>query len=158
MIVLPAGLLKRIVDIAEAAYPEESCGLLIGRPRPPDRVVVSRLAESANVAEGDRGKRFEVDPQVRFDAERDLRGGPERVVGFYHSHPDHRAQPSATDLSMVYEPDMVWLITSVVAGQAVLTTAHVPDAGGRQFRPIPLRTDDWQPYDRLLDKGEEGAP
>ena len=148
MIILPPDLLRRIVDLAEAAYPEECCGLLIGRFRAPDRAIVSRIAESPNVAAGDRRRHFEVDPQVRFDAERDLRGGPERVVGFYHSHPDHRAQPSLTDLGRVFENDMVWLITSVIDAQAVLTTAHVPDAGGRQFRPIPLRTDDWQAYDR----------
>lgn len=146
MIVLPPALLKRIIDLAEAAFPEECCGLLIGRPHAPDRVVAARLAESANVAEGDRRKTFEIDPQVRFDAERSLRGGPERVVGVYHSHPGHAAQPSATDLARAFEPELVWLITSVVGGQAVHTTAHALVPGGGQFREIPLRTDDWTPY------------
>ena len=31
----------------------------------------------------------------------------------------------------------MWLITAVIDGQAVLTTAHVLDAAGRQFRQVP---------------------
>lgn len=164
MIILPPSLLRRIVDLAEAAYPEECCGLLIGRFRAPDRIAVSHIAESPNVTKGDPRRNFEVDPQIRFDTERGLRGKPEHIIGFYHSHPDHRAQPSLTDLCRVFENDMVWLITSVIDAQAVLTTAHVPDADGRQFRPIPLRTDDWKAYDRRWRDGDrdgdgnEGAP
>ena len=48
LIILPPSLLRRIVDLAEAAYPEECCGLLIGRFRAPDRIAVSHIAESPN--------------------------------------------------------------------------------------------------------------
>ncbi len=40
---------------------------------------------------------------------------------------------------------MIWLITAVLDGQAIQTTAHVLDSEGRQFREIGLRTTDWQP-------------
>ena len=152
MISLPLTFLKLITDAAETAYPEESCGLLVGRDNGAGALVVTRVVESRNLAEGGAGDRFEVDPQVRFDIMRELdsnakEGIPEhRIIGHYHSHPDHPAQPSASDLSKAYEPNLVWMITSVVDGQAVHTTAHVVDSQGRQFREIPLRTTDWQPY------------
>lgn len=154
MILLPPVLLKQIVDAAEAAFPEECCGLIVGRSQAPDRLLATRLAVSDNVATDDRRQRFEIDPRVRLRIEREVRGGPERVIGVYHSHPGHRAQPSLRDLSMAFEPDLVWLITSVIDGQAVHTTAHALDADGRQFHEVPLRTDDWTPYDV---RGESGS-
>ena len=146
MILIPAPLLKVVVDAAEAAYPEECCGLLVGRAEAAASVVVTRVEPSANQAPGGGYDTFEVDPELRFRVMRELEGGPHRIVGHYHSHPDHPAQPSRRDLDSAWEPDLVWLITSVVAGQAVQTTAHAVDAEGRQFREIGLRTTDWQPY------------
>jgi proteasome lid subunit RPN8/RPN11 len=107
---------------------------------------------SQNVTKGAGLDQFEIDPQVRFNLMRELddcakNDGPRyRIIGHYHSHPNHPAQPSATDLEMAYEPDLVWLITSVIDGQATLTTAHCIDADGLQFRQVPLKTTDWHPY------------
>ena len=145
MILLPRPLLKRIVDAAESAYPRECCGLLVGRTDPAGDLVVTGIAESPNVAEGGPGDRFEVDPRVRLDLMRALENRDERIIGHYHSHPDHPAQPSQRDLEMAWEPDLVWLITAVLDGQAIHTAAHVLDPEGRQFREIGLGTGDWQP-------------
>ncbi len=155
MIVLPPPLLKQIVEAAESAFPEECCGLIVGRWQAPDRLLASRLVESDNIVGDDRRRRFEVDPRVRLRVEKEVRGGPDRVIGVYHSHPGHRAQPSARDLAMVFEPDLVWLITSVIDGQAVHTTAHALDAAGSQFHEIPLRTDDWTAYARRGDTADD---
>ncbi len=146
MIFLPRPLLKRIVDAAEAAYPEECCGLLVGYNQPPADIVVSRVEVSPNVTEEGANERFEVSPQLRLELMRTLEGGPERVIGHFHSHPDHAAQPSERDLERAWEPELVWLITAVLDGQAIHTTAHVLDSEGCQFREIGLRTSDWQPY------------
>lgn len=146
MILLSRADLKTIADAAEAAYPRECCGLLVGRREGADAVVVTRVCPSPNVTEEDARSSFEVSPQLRFDLMRELGEGPERVVGHYHSHPDHPAQPSVRDLERAWEPDLVWLITAVLGGQAIHTAAHVLDAEGRQFREVPLRTLDWQPY------------
>ena len=146
MIFLARPLLRRIVDAAEAAFPGECCGLLVGHSEPSGDLVVTRVEASANVAEGGAFDRFEVDPRVRLAVMRALEDGEERIIGHYHSHPNHPAQPSQRDLDMAWEPGMVWLITSLDDGQAVHTTAHVLDPEGRQFREIGLRTGDWQPY------------
>jgi proteasome lid subunit RPN8/RPN11 len=50
--------------------------------------------------------------------ERELRKSGEQLIGFYHSHPDHPAVPSATDLEYFrLWPDTVWLIVPVNAGE-----------------------------------------
>ncbi len=150
MILLSRDQLKQIVDAAEAAYPGECCGLIVGCVRENGDVKASRVVPSPNVAGGDaqgaRRDRFEVDPELRLKLQRELESGPERIVGLYHSHPDHSAQPSAFDLESVWEPEFVWVITAVEEGQAVHTTAHVLDREGRQFREVGLRTADWEPY------------
>ena len=146
MIVLDAALLKRIEDAAEAAYPDECCGLLVGRgaaPEPPGgTLVVTRIEASPNVAAGGRRDRFEVDPQVRFDLMRALAGGDQRIIGHYHSHPDHSPRPSERDLEMALEPDLVWLITAVERGCAAATKAHAFDARRHRFREIEIRIAD----------------
>src|SRR5690606_22864294 len=94
--------------------------------------------------------RFEIDPQLWVDLTRAHRGGPMRVVGLYHSHPDGPAQPSAIDLEAAWGEELAWLIVAVAGDtekppQAVQITAHLLDHGGRQFRELPLRTTDWHP-------------
>ena len=130
--------LRAIERAAEAAYPEEACGLLVGCLAPGEGYRVSAVEASANVAEPPRTRRFEVDPKLRLRLERDLRESPDSVIGVYHSHPDGSAKPSETDRSMIFEPDMVWLITAVAGGRAGATTGWRPTEDGSAFTPLGL--------------------
>lgn len=162
MILLAPEALQQIVEAAQAAYPEECCGLLVGVCDSRGERTVRRAVASRNVAgeyaaggapedssvgetggEGLRDllrRRFEVDPLLRLRLMRELEGSGESIVGHYHSHPDHPAQPSSHDLECVWEPELVWLITSVVKGKAVSTTAYLADAEGRAFHEVEWRT------------------
>lgn len=123
MIVIATPMLSRIAVLAEAAYPEESCGLIVGRRDDHDGVVATDIVPGTNVAV-DRRRRFEIDPKLRFDVMRALSAGPERVVGHFHSHPDRPAVPSPADLERAFEPDLIWVITSVVDGHATAIRAY----------------------------------
>jgi proteasome lid subunit RPN8/RPN11 len=140
VILIPDSMVAAIRQAAEAAYPRECCGLLIGRQETDGNFTVSETAASRNVAPGDGTDRFEIDPQVRFDVMRRLGDGPDKIIGHYHSHPDHAAEPSATDLAMAFEPEMVWLIVAVENGFAQSPRAHIVDPASAQFREIELRT------------------
>lgn len=143
MILLASRHASTIAVAAEAAYPKECCGLLVGRG---DwrRLVVTRVEPSLNIAAGEANNRFEVDPALRFRLMRALGDGPERIVGHYHSHPDAPARPSATDIAMAFEPDLAWLIVPVAAGCAAEMTAWrlIPGHGFRQMalRPAAEKT------------------
>jgi proteasome lid subunit RPN8/RPN11 len=130
--------LQRIREAAEAAFPEECCGLLIGRDLGGGNRRIERVVASPNVAADDRHQRFEIDPQIRFDTMRALRGGPARILGHYHSHPGHPALPSASDLAQAWEPDLVWLITAVAGGCATETRAHVINSATGKFSEVAL--------------------
>lgn len=127
-------VLWQIRKDGERRYPEESCGLLVGRRHPGGSVEVAEAHAGANVAPEERGRRFEIDPALRFHLLRALSGRPETIVGHYHSHPDRPAVPSAHDRAMAFEPDLVWLITAIVGGRAVETAAfRIDDAGARRL-------------------------
>ena len=130
--------LQAIERAAEAAYPEEACGLLVGRSGPGGAWQVNAVEASANVAEPPRTRRFEVDPRLRLRLERKFRESPDSVMGVYHSHPNGSAAPSETDISMIFEPDMIWLITAVSEGRAGATKAYKPAGDGAAFRPLGL--------------------
>ena len=126
--------LRQLVDHAEAAYPSEACGLLVGNAER----LVQRIEPSRNLAAEPR-HRFEIDPRLRLTLQRGLRGSGRDVVGLYHSHPDGASHPSASDLEKAWEPALVWLIVAVVGGQAIQVTAHRLAADGAQFEELALR-------------------
>lgn len=138
MITIAAALMDQITQAAERAYPDECCGMLAGIDEADGGVRISRVAASANVAEGRQRDRFEVDPKVRFDLMRQIEGGPERIIGHYHSHPDHPARPSEHDVKMAFEPDLLWLIIGLKDGRTTNVTAHKIVEEQAAFQEIPL--------------------
>lgn len=117
MIRLAAGALEAIRAHARAAYPEECCGALLGRALDAGGAAreVVRAAVAENARREDRARRYLIGPEdvLRLEAEA-ARAGLE-VVGFYHSHPDHPAEPSAFDREHAW-PWYAYLIVSVRAG------------------------------------------
>ncbi len=139
MITLAESALAELTRALEAAYPEEGCGLLIGAWEGAD-CQIGRIAESANLAAEPR-RHFEIDPRLQLALQRQLRGGPERIVGVYHSHPDGPAQPSETDRDRAYDRDLIWLIASVESGKLAGVKAFRPGDPGDDFVEIELRTE-----------------
>ena len=139
VLILPQTLLDDISRAAEAAFPHECCGLLAGRADGHDgQTAVTRVVPSANVTEGRAEDSFEIDPQVRFDLMRALEGTDEAIVGHYHSHPGGPAEPSATDLRMAYETNLIWVIVAVAEDKVTDVRAHGVDDDRKAFHPIPL--------------------
>jgi len=91
-------------------YPDECCGALIGR----DGVVTETLALPNTTEEGPR-RRFKVRPQDYRAAEGRASQLGGDLLGFYHSHPDHPAKPSQTDLDYAW-PFFSYVIVSVLNG------------------------------------------
>ena len=136
MIRLTGDQLTQIQSAATEAYPAECCGLLVGKNIADDVIEVSRIVPSVNVLADKGNDRFEIDPQTRIDLERNLRGTTDSIIGHYHSHPDHPAIPSNTDLAQAYEPDLIWLIVSVRAGAPKEVKAHRLETVTQKFTEI----------------------
>lgn len=119
---------------AARAYPQESCGLLIGTGD--GTITLTEIVDTTNVAENP-ALRFEIDPQVQFDLLRRLRGTDRRVVGHYHSHPNGVASLSTHDLAMAHDPAAIWIVIPVAEGKAGAPRAFVC-ATRHEASPIPI--------------------
>ena len=141
MIVLPNDGRLAILSHAQLSYPNECCGLLAGHIDRGNVIRINQIVPSDNVTTERRADRFEIDPQVRFDLMRALEGTNQQIVGHYHSHPDGPAAPSATDRSMAFEPDLVWLICRVTEKTASPLRAWRIEGGPDSqapLTPLPL--------------------
>ncbi len=97
---------------AEEAYPLECCGILVGRFDADNRTVQS-VVRCTNIAVGSQQTTYDIDPRELIPAQREARERGLEVVGFYHSHPDHPAQPSPTDLEHAHWIGCSYVIVSV---------------------------------------------
>jgi len=88
-------LLEDIIAHARGCYPEECCGLLIGRREP--RFSVTRIHRAANLNRSRAHDRYEIDPREFHQVDKTTWGTEEEIIGFYHSHPGHPPFPSAFD-------------------------------------------------------------
>jgi len=107
-------LAAAVLQAAARAYPNEACGLIEGIETKDGWRALS-IHEAANVAD-DPARRFLIDPEVQFALMRKLRGSERRIVGCFHSHPNGRAEPSATDRASAYESDFVYVIAAGAHG------------------------------------------
>ena len=119
---LPEAVHDRLRAYAEAAYPEECCGVLLGRSTD-EGLHVADLFPVENRDPDARERRYLIGPGDYLRAERAAEADGLDVVGFYHSHPDHPARPSPTDLAEATFPGFVYTITAVDRGRAAETTA-----------------------------------
>lgn len=99
-------LLAKMTDLAAAFYPREACGILVGQGER-----IERLIPAPNVHEQPE-RFFTIDPQTLIDAHRTMRGSESRVMGYFHSHPNGRAAPSAMDRKHATGRGDIWAIAA----------------------------------------------
>lgn len=109
-VVISPQALETMLHDAASAYPHECCGAMIE--------LNGEIADAlplANVTQEEARRRFVVGPKDYLAAERRASELGGTLAGFYHSHPDHPARPSQTDLEAAW-PNFAYVIISVAAG------------------------------------------
>ncbi len=107
----------------EQTYPHECCGALLGHFDVNGSKTVSRIARCGNTRQDSPHNRYNIDSRELIRIQREGRERGEDIVGFYHSHPDHPAQWSTTDLAEAHWFGCSYVITSVDKGAAILTNS-----------------------------------
>lgn len=102
-----SGALATLLEEATRAHPSEACGLLLG-----EGGRVTRAVPAANV-HPEPHRHFEIDPAALIAAHRAARGGGAQVLGYYHSHPNGLAGPSASDRAAASGDGRVWAIVAL---------------------------------------------
>jgi proteasome lid subunit RPN8/RPN11 len=134
---LPGALADEIRRHGEAAYPAECCGVLAGRVNGAgDAKEVVRLHPAVN-RRTDDPHRYLIAPDDLRRVEAELRQAGLEVVGYYHSHPDHPAAPSAYDTEHAW-PWYSYVIVRVDRGQGAEMTSWVLDDERPVMHPEPL--------------------
>jgi proteasome lid subunit RPN8/RPN11 len=113
-LVISAGHLHTAGRHAATSYPDECCGVLIGRILG-DTTAVERLLSVDNERNESRHNRYLINPETVLAAHKEARALGLDVVGYYHSHPDHPARPSEFDREHAW-PGVSYLIVSVEKG------------------------------------------
>ncbi len=134
MLQIPQSALNALRAHGEQAYPHESCGVLLGRAQTDGVRVVSRAVPCENVCRDAPATRYQIDPAELVRLQREARTEGLELVGFYHSHPDHAARWSPTDLAEAYWPDCSYVITAVERGRATETRSFVLTGIGEEKR------------------------
>lgn len=123
--------LKEIFAHAEEGYPDEVCGIVIGKPGDPRTNAVRRCTNLATRYHQDDPTRYPrdaktayiMDPKelLRIQSEADAKGL--EFILIYHSHTDHEAYFSRTDRELALFdgaplwPNVGYLVVSVKEGK-----------------------------------------
>ena len=121
--------------LAEAAYPYEGCGVLVGTS---EEVTEVRPGRNIRGPEDRARDRYVLDPRDILRAERDADLAGLEVVGFWHTHPDHPSRASRFDADHAW-PGYLYVIVSVIAGKSVAEQGWVLESEDPpEFREEPL--------------------
>lgn len=102
-------VLTAILEHGRREEPNEACGYLAAKDG-----VVCRHYELTNIdAAPDH---YSMDPAEQFAAIRRIREEVLQVAAVYHTHPETPARPSLEDIRLAYDPGMVFVIASLMAG------------------------------------------
>ena len=133
---LTRAVLEAIQAEAARAYPHEGCGALLG----PALGEVRETLALPNKDEDSPRTRFSVSPRdyLAVESEADTRGV--RLLGFWHSHPDHPARPSTTDRRYAWE-GLLTVVIAVESGAPRDITAWDVPGLDQPFRQLALVVD-----------------
>lgn len=107
----------------EETYPHECCGAMLGTIADDGVITVTSIARCGNTRADSPQNRYNIDPRELMTIQRDALKAGVDIVGFYHSHPDHPARWSQTDLAEAHWTGCAYVITSIEKGRANITNS-----------------------------------
>lgn len=124
---------KAIREFGEQEYPNECCGLLLGKINSDNSREVTEVLPISNAQkEENRYNRFLITSKDMLKGELYAQKHNIEIIGFYHSHPDHPARPSQFDLEHAW-PVYSYIIVSVIKEKADLMTSWLLSSDRANF-------------------------
>ena len=143
-LLMPRPVWEAIRAHGEQTYPHECCGALLGVATPNGWRIESAV-RAGNTRTDSAHNRYSIAPVELVQIERDARSRGLEIAGFYHSHPDHPAQWSATDFAEAHWLGCSYVITAVARGTATVTNSFRlcgATEEDKQFEWEPIAIDD----------------
>lgn len=117
MLTITDVVLRELEAHLAAAYPNEGAGLLLGTAAVGGKRVVAILPLANRWDGAEQYHRFLLTPEDMLRGEQEAARRGLDVIGIFHSHPDHPAEPSGFDREWAL-PWYSYIITTVEKGQA----------------------------------------
>ena len=128
---------EAMIAHGERTYPHECCGFLIGNWSEGHKQV-AEVRPAGNAREDSPQNRYLIEPREVYEVDRDARRAGQEIIGFYHSHPDVPALPSAYDLEHAPWSGYSMLIMSVNGGKATDMRSWVVVEDRSRFAEEPI--------------------
>jgi len=141
---LPRAVYDGLRAHGEETYPHECCGVLLGYSTP-EGWRIEQAVRAANARTDSAHNSYSIAPVELVKIESKARHRGLGIAGFYHSHPDHAAQWSATDLADAHWLGCSYVITAVTQGKAGATNSFLlagTKEENKRFVPEDIRVDD----------------
>lgn len=124
MLRIPFSIYESLRAHGERTYPDECCGVLLGKATGGTNEVQQSI-EAGNTRTDSAHNRYQIAPVELIRIQRQARAAGLDIVGFYHSHPDHPAQWSPTDIAEAHWLGCSYVITRVAQGHADVTNSFL---------------------------------
>jgi proteasome lid subunit RPN8/RPN11 len=108
---LPASIRSALIEQARTEYPNEACGLIIGRATATDGGTALRYEPTRNAAASPY--RYEIHPDDLYRLTLATDDADEVFWGIVHSHTHTPAVPSPTDIGLAFYPDALYILVSL---------------------------------------------
>ncbi|HCF27762.1 MAG TPA: hypothetical protein DEV81_11325 [Cyanobacteria bacterium UBA11049] len=155
MLKVAAEHIRAICAHAQSTYPQECCGLLLGKLSQDGKILIDAIATknvwSAQAVESfaeidsewqlseNKNTHYTIAPEEILRAQKESRDRQLDIIGIYHSHPDHPAIPSEFDRACAW-PAYSYIIVSVPQGKAGELQSWCLD-DNHQFQPEEIIVD-----------------
>lgn len=123
----------------EETYPHECCGALLGGADG-NGWRITALRKAGNTLTDSAHNRYQIAPAELVKIEREARSRGLSIAGFYHSHPDHPAQWSATDFAEAHWLGCSYVITAVARGKATVTHSFLLAGATEEDKRFEMET------------------
>ncbi len=123
---------------AVESFPNECCGFMYGHETETERII-TEARPVVNVKDGDQRRRFEISPFDYMKAEAYALSKNKTLLGVYHSHPQHPAIASETDLKSAM-PFFSYVIYSIINGKVDDIKSWQLNEAGESFEEENMST------------------
>ena len=109
MLKITRDIIDDIVAHGELEAPLEACGYLAEKNGVICKSIAMKNVDASPI-------HYSMDPKEQFATIRRIREMGMEVAGVYHSHPETPARPSVEDMRLAFDPNMTYVIVSLMAG------------------------------------------
>ncbi|MCP4050933.1 MAG: M67 family metallopeptidase [bacterium] len=107
MLKITKEIIDKLYDQGMREAPVEACGYLAGKDS-----AVTEYYEMTNIDQST--EHFSLDPSEQFKVHKEVRAKGLEILAVYHTHPETPARPSKEDIKLAYDPDIIYVILSLM--------------------------------------------